>query len=94
MFSEPYHPALDRFGPLELVHYNGGAGFSIWWMYGSRALERMVFDAGFQPVEVLSRFQLGVEKAGIKQWHVILRASPPSVPSGKAGETPRVGGSE
>jgi tRNA (mo5U34)-methyltransferase len=62
--------------PGKTVHYEGGRRMSTWWAYGYRALEEMIFDAGFSKVEPLHKFRTGGRGQRPWIWHAAFRATP------------------
>ena len=75
LISEVYFPQLEHHGSAPLVEYRGAAADVTWWHFSLPALERMVLDAGFRRVEVLSRFKYGPRGMPQTMHHAVLRAS-------------------
>ena len=62
--------------PGKTVHYEGGKVHSTWWLFGFRALEQMILDAGFSKVELVKKFKNGGRGQKPWIWHAVFRATP------------------
>lgn len=74
LISDVYSPELDLFGAGALVEYKGGHSDITWWRYGLPALRRMVEDAGFARVELVSTFRYGMRGHPPTMHHAVLKA--------------------
>jgi tRNA (mo5U34)-methyltransferase len=70
--ADCFHPGL----PGNTVHYEGGQRHSTWWIFGFRALEQMIRDAGFSKVELVNKFKTGGRGQKPWIWHAVFRATP------------------
>ncbi len=76
LLSDVIYPDLDRHDGLPIVQYNGGAGENIWWRLGANALSKMIYDAGFDTVEELTRHRYAPRGQPPSLWHAVFRARP------------------
>jgi len=76
LISECFSPDLDRLGCERILQYCGGATECTWWSFSLGALEQMIFDAGFQKVELVNRFKFGPQGKPGTRHHAVFRAFP------------------
>jgi tRNA (mo5U34)-methyltransferase len=74
LISDVYFPELDQLGSGPLLEYCGGRDNPTWWRIGLRALEKMILDAGFSRIEVLSKFSYGYRTTPGRWQHVVIKA--------------------
>ncbi len=70
--ADCFHPGL----PGNTVCYEGGRRHSTWWIFGLRAFEQMIWDAGFSKVELVNKFKTGGRGQKPWFWHAVFRATP------------------
>lgn len=70
---ETFDPNL----PGGLVEFQGGGSDCVWWRMGLGALERMVRDAGFGEVRLVSKFRTGGAGERPWLWHAAFVCAPP-----------------
>ncbi|MCC7427029.1 MAG: methyltransferase domain-containing protein [Alphaproteobacteria bacterium] len=76
LISDCFWPELDRYLPATVAEYYGGEGENAWWRPSEAALFRMVHDAGFRKIEVLSRLTYSERGYLSKMYHLVLKATP------------------
>jgi len=59
-----------------ILRYTGGTNRMVWWRFGLGCLKKMIKDAGFTEVEVLSKFEFSLHGQQEKYWHVVFKAYP------------------
>ena len=59
-----------------ILRYTGGTNKMVWWRFGLGCLKKMIKDAGFTEVEVLSKFEFSLHGQQEKYWHVVFKAYP------------------
>lgn len=72
LIVETFDPNL----PGDLMEFQGGTSDCVWWRMGLGALERMVRDAGFGQVELVSTFPIGQSGEKPWLWHAAFRCTP------------------
>lgn len=75
LISDVYFPELDFAGQgAPLIEYRGGASDTVWWKFSLAALQRMIVDAGFERVELLSAFRYGLRGQPETIHHAVIQA--------------------
>ncbi|MBI5837524.1 MAG: methyltransferase domain-containing protein [Candidatus Eisenbacteria bacterium] len=67
-----YRPEL----PDDVIEYRGARRENVWWHFSYGALRRMVTEAGFRSVEVVSRFEVPPRSGGRGPKRAVFRALP------------------
>lgn len=70
LLTEPFNPSL----PPRTTAYCGGQDHTVWWSFSAECLRQLIVDAGFDGVELASRFKLGHRWEAPWMWHAAFRA--------------------
>lgn len=76
LISEIFDPRVERLSEFPLFEFRGGLDDCVWWYYGLDGLEKMILDAGFGSVELVTKFQYGMRGNRPQMWHVVFKARP------------------
>lgn len=71
-----FNPEFGEDDSNAILRYAGGTNRMVWWNFGLGSLKKMIIDAGFTRVEVVSKFEFSVQGQKEKHWHVAFRAYP------------------
>ena len=74
LISDFYDPRLDRMGRYPLMEYCGGQSDCVWWHFSLGGLEKMIHDAGFTKVELITKFRYGMRGQRQQMWHAVFKA--------------------
>jgi tRNA (mo5U34)-methyltransferase len=89
LLAEVYSPTLERYGDRCLSEFKAGGKTQPWWVPSVATLKAMMYSAGFDGIDELSRFQwscFGLDPEG----HVVVNQSTKVVLSGYVPEAPPV----
>ena len=74
IISDVYIPELDRFAPGAFIEYKGAEYDYTWWKFSLEALQRMILDAGFSRIELVTTFKYGQRDRPEKMNHAVIKA--------------------
>ncbi|UCE59444.1 MAG: methyltransferase domain-containing protein [Phycisphaerales bacterium] len=77
LISDYYHADLDRMDSECVMQYMGGHTDCVWWKASLSALQQMILDAGFERIELLSKFLFGFRGDRYTMNHAVIKAFPP-----------------
>jgi len=84
LISDCYFPDLDRMDLGSVTQYLGGRSDCVWWRISLEALEQMILDAGFERVELITKFNYNSRGKAPTMHHVVFKAFPPVQPIGQS----------
>ena len=76
LIVDVFSPEFGEDDSDAVLRYLGGTNRMVWWRFGLGSLKKMIKDAGFSKVEIVSKFQFNVRGQTEKFWHVVFRAEP------------------
>lgn len=71
-----FSPEFGEDDSNAILRYAGGTSRMVWWNFGLGSLKKMIKDAGFTKVEIVSKFEFSVQGKKEKHWHVAFKAYP------------------
>lgn len=75
LISDIFDPRLDRLREFPLFEYRGGLEDCVWWYFSLGGLWKMISDAGFRNVELITKFKYGMRGDRQQMWHAVFKAS-------------------